>query len=293
MRFKEFYLTEASQEYNIAKIVAEKLFKLMKHIESGLDNDKNYLKKYKVSNSGMYHIPLKDFINKLNVLENSTIGKMKDGMLYLEFGHIDDKQHPFLYAISRDENGRTQRNKAAAYFDGGKDFLGVHIPFIDSKTGEPFKYFGTYWEGLLIHELTHYVQDIKEKFKKGTSQLSSDEWYANKKEQEAYLHELYLKFQRWLSNEIKELKEIRNDKNLFKYYTKKYNKLVSMFSSLENFEKKWPIDALDDSKSRNRINYIAGNLKDVYTKFLSDTYHELKKEFKNTLPTKEIKVEQK
>lgn len=295
MNFKSFYFTEASQEYNIAKIVADKLYKLLDEIEYSANKDPKYLQKYKYSNSGEYHIPLKDFIKNINFPKDSIFSNLRDGKLYLESGYRDNSPTPYLLAIST-KDGRTSRDKAAAYFDPDKYFLGIHLPYIDPKTLLPFPGFRKHWKSLLLHELTHYVQDAKEKFGHGTSTLSSEEWYADKKEQEAYLHELYSLFQDWLKEEIYDLKRLRVDdkdagtKADISVYVKTNNRLVDLFSSEDTFEKKYPVGEifLDHDKHKRRINYLAGNLKDVYTKFIKDTYNELKKEFKNVLPTKKL-----
>jgi len=293
MRFLEFYLSEASQEYNIAKTLAEKLSKLLDEIEYSAEKNPDYLKKYKYSNSGHYHIPLKDFIKKINFPEDSVFSHLKDGKLYLEYGYRDDSTTPYLLAVTR-EDGHTYRTKAGAYFDQDKYFLGIHLPFIDPKTELPYQGFRTHWKNLLIHELTHYIQDSKDSSKYGTSTLSSEEWHKDKKEQEAYLHELYSLFQNWLSEELSDLKNLRNDteykKSDIPEYVKKNNRLVDLFSSEEMFERKYPVGEilLDNDKQKRRINYLAGNLKDVYKKFIHDTYIELKKEFRNVLPTKKL-----
>lgn len=290
MKFKTFCLLEASQEYNIAKTIADKLYKLLFEIEYSSDKDPKYLKKYKYSNSGMYEVPLNDFIKK-EFPKDSVFSHLKDGKLYLEYGYEDNSPTPFLWAISS-KDGRTTRTKAGAYFEPSKNFLGIHLPFINPKTDLPFKGLRSHWKSLLLHELTHYVQDVKDKFKEGTSTLSSEEWHQDKKEQEAYLHELYSLFQTWMASEIQELKSLRKD-DIVKF-TKKNNFLVKLFSTEEMFEQKYPIGEifLDNDKQKKRINYIASNLKDVYKKFVHDTYEELKKEFKNVLPTKEFKYTQ-
>jgi hypothetical protein len=293
MRFKSFYLLEASKEYSIAKVMADKLIKLMSEIEYSAHKDPKYLKKYKYSNSGMFEVPLKDFINK-EFPKDSVFSHLKDGKLYLEYGYMDNSPTPFLWAITT-KDGKTSRNKAGAYFEPSKGFLGIHIPFIDPKTDLPYKGFNSHWKTLLIHEFTHYIQDSKERFKEGSSTLSTEDWHKDKHEQEAYLHELYSLFQKWLSTEIEELKYLRTSDKYHEAdlpkYIKKNNFLAKLFSSEEMFERKYPIGEifLDNDKQKKRINYIAGNLKELYKKFIHDTYVELKKEFKNTLPSKELK----
>ena len=90
------------------------------------------------------------------------------------------------------------------------------------------------------------------------------------------------------------MKNLRNDteykKSDIPEYVKKNNRLVDLFSSEEMFERKYPVGEilLDNDKQKRRINYLAGNLKDVYKKFIHDTYIELKKEFRNVLPTKKL-----
>ena len=37
------------------------------------------------------------------------------------------------------------------------------------------------FKSLIIHELTHFIQNSKEDFVNGTANLSQEEWYNNKK----------------------------------------------------------------------------------------------------------------
>ena len=71
--------------------------------------------------------------------------------------------------------------------------------------------------------------------------------------------------------------------------------LYKMFESLETFKKSVRVLEkrifLDNPKNRDRFLYLSTELRDVYNKFLEDSYYELKKEFKNMIPTKELKYE--
>ncbi len=66
-----------------------------------------------------------------------------------------------------------------------------------------------------------------------------------------------------------------------------------MLESLENFRKTVRLDStiifLDNKTNKDRIDYLSTEHRDVYNKFLEDSYYELKKEFKNVIPTKELK----
>jgi len=70
-------------------------------------------------------------------------------------------------------------------------------------------------------------------------------------------------------------------------------KLKRTFESLENFRKAVRLDStiifLDNKTNKDRIEYLSTEHRDVYKKFIEDSYSELKKEFKNVIPTKELK----
>lgn len=44
---------------------------------------------------------------------------------------------------------------------------------------------------------------------------------------------------------------------------------------------------LDNEQDKDRLDYLSTNFRDVYKKFIEDSYKELKKEFEKIIPEKE------
>lgn len=293
MRFLEIHnkLNEASQEYNIAKVLTDKIIKTMK--EMAYDNGSNlrHYDKYKNQYSKGYRIPMIEFIKDVKVPDDGVFNRLKKGRVFFEEGHFEfGDQAPWLYA--HDGNKKVQ---AGGYFTpDGIDF-GIHIPFIDHETGKPFMGFFPEYRSLIIHELTHFIQNAKEKFTTGTAQLSREDWFKNKKEQEAYLHELYNDIQEHVKETLREMKSYRSAEwktPEYGKYVNYSNTLFKMFEDVDSFKKSinmlQRIIFLNNIKNKNKFTYLSTEHRDVYNKFLEDSFAELKKEFKNVLPTKKL-----
>lgn len=294
MRFKEFYLIEASQEYNIVKVLADKIIKTLKDMSYVAHHDKansERYKKYKVAHSNEYRFPMSDFMKDIKIPEGGIFEYLKKGRVFLEEGeHKWGEKSPWLYVPT--DKGKV---KAGGYFSPDKYTLGIHLPFIDFEDGKPFSNFFPQFKSLIIHELTHYIQNHKEKFTNGTANLSQEEWFNNKKEQEAYLHELYNDLQNYVKDILKEIKYYRSAEHKtpdYEQYKNYSNTLFKMFEDLDSFKKTIRIDQnkifLDNFKNKSKFMYLSSEHKDIYNKFLEDSFVELKKEFKPVIPTKRI-----
>lgn len=297
MRFKEFYLKEASQEYNIAKVLAEKIIKTMKDMSYVAHYDKNNserFKKYKLAHINEYRFPMSEFMKDMKIQEGGVLEYLKKGRVFFEEGEYNsDDITPWLYV--RTDKGKV---KAGGYFSPNKYELGIHLPFIDSKTGKPFQFMFSEFKSLIIHELTHFIQNSKEDFVNGTANLSQEEWYNNKKERESYLHELYNDLQNYVKDILKEMKYYRSseyDTPNYKMYVNFSNSLYKMFEDVNSFKKTVRMDIekifLDNLKNKNKFLYLSTEHRDIYNKFLEDSFEELKKEFKPVIPTKRLKYE--
>lgn len=290
MRFKEFCLTEASKEYNISKVVADKIVRLLRDmVYSYEQHPERYVKNKQWT--GAYKIPLSQFLKDIDIPKYGILDTIKNGHLFLDRGHFNlfDK-NPWLNAYSK--NGLV---KASGYFSPSREEYGIHIPFIDAETGKPFGGFFDFYHSLIIHELTHFIQDSKERLKTGTSDLSTDEWFKNDKEKEAYFNELYRDFQKYVSELIREMKSFRSKEykspEYFKYVNRS-NLLKRMFSSFESFKKQIIIDVskifLDNPKAKDGYLTLQDSHPDIFKEFLETTYEELKKEFKASIPEKDL-----
>lgn len=290
MRFKEFCLTEASKEYNISKVVADKIVRLLRDmVYSYEQHPERYVKNKQWT--GTYKIPLSQFLKDIDVPKYGIFDTIKNGHLFLDRGHLSmyDKT-PWLNAQSK--NGLV---KASGYFSPSREEYGIHIPFIDAETRKPFGGFFDFYHSLIIHELTHFIQDSKERLKTGTADLSTEEWFKNDKEKEAYFNELYRDFQKYVSELILDMKSFRSKEykspEYFKYVNLS-NLLKRMFSSFENFKKQIRVEVskifLDNPKAKDKYLTLQDSHWDIFKEFLKTTYEELKKEFKASIPEKEL-----
>lgn len=288
MNFKLFYLSEASKEYNIAKVLTDKIIRQLRDMVYSAKSHPDRYKDTKNKWVGLHIIPLKKFLKDMNIVKGGLFDRLKDIDVYLDYGYLDKGSvKPYLTIHGT--------KKAGGYYEP-KGEVGIHLPFINHKTELPFDgYFDEYYS-VILHELTHAIQDIKKPFTKGTSDLSQRGWFENDNEREAYLNELYRHLQDYISGTVSALKNYRTTEwgdPDYKEYVRLSNKLKRTFESLENFRKTVRLDStiifLDNKTNKDRIDYLSTEHRDVYNKFLEDSYLELKKEFKNVIPTKELK----
>ena len=288
MRFKEFYLKEASQEYNIAKVLAKNIIRTLRNMAY---RDLSRYEKYKNPYSNTYQIPMTEFIKDVKVPKGRIIYQLMNGYVFLENGYLDNGgKTPYLWVYNGDK-----KVKAGGYFTPARHELGIHLPFIDAEGSSLFKSYFPEFESLIIHELTHFIQNSKERFSTGTSHLSQQAWFNNKNEQEAYLHELYNDIQKYVKDTLRDIKMYRSNESKapdYEKYVNFSNSLYKMFEDVESFKKSIrmlkQIIFLDNQKNKNKFEYLSTEHKDIYDKFLEDSFEELKKEFKNVLPTKKL-----
>lgn len=290
MNFKTFYFTEASQEYNIAKFLSDRIIKQLRDMSYSAKSHPGRYKDTKNKWIGIHEIPMKKFIKDLNIPKGKLFDFISTMKLYLDYGFLErGSQSPFLKVYG----GR----KAGGYYEPKGDY-GIHIPFIDERTGLPFTQYFDEFYSTILHELTHAIQDIKEPFTKGygTAKTTQDEWFENKNEREAYIHEFYRHLQEYVSELLSGMKNYRTDTNYskanYQQYVNTSNRLWKMFETLDTFKKSIRMDAkeifLNNKTNLDRFDYLSTNHRDIYNKFLEDSYPELKKEFKNVLPTKKL-----
>lgn len=289
---EENYLNEASKELNIVSFLSDKISKTLDEIVRKPEQ----FKKYQPNNSGQFVIPFKKFIGDLNVPKNSFLKSLKYGNLFLDLGSTKDSTHPHLEIISQ-KDGKNTRAKAGGYYTNDID-PEIHLPFIDKQTYLPFQGYSKHWKSLLTHELTHAIQDFSGNIRTGTSQLSSEDWYSNKIEQEAILHQIYKVIQKYIKELFSEMKYNRTEDEKYrniKQAVNQSNELFKWFESFESFKKSFRMNLLklfiEHPQLKTRYLYLWDNHKDVHNKFLEDSYSELKKEFKNVIPTKELKYD--
>jgi N-acetylglutamate synthase-like GNAT family acetyltransferase len=284
---EEVDLTEASKELNIVSFLSDKISKTLDEIVRKPEQ----FKQYQPNNSGQFVIPFKKFIGDLNVPKNSFLKSLTYGKLFLDLGSTKDSTHPFLEIVSH-KDGRNIRKKAGGYYTNEFD-LEIHLPFIDKQTYLPFEGYSKHWKSLLVHELTHAIQDLKGEIKSGTAQLSNEEWFSNKSEQEAVIHQLYKVLQKHIKELFSEMKFHRTDDEKYRDVKKSViesNVLYNWFKDFESFKKSFRMDQnlmyIDNPIEKDRLFYLWDNHKDVYNKFLADSYKELKKEFAKVIPEK-------
>lgn len=293
MNFKSFYLSEASKEYNIAKVLTDKIIRQLRDmVYSAKSHPDRYKDTRRSKWLGDHKISIKKFLKDMNIVKGGLFDKLKDMDVYLDTGHLDKgSSKPYLTV-----NGG---KKAGGYYEPDEKYeKGIHIPFINIKTQAPFDGYFDEFYSVILHELTHAIQDIKTPFGKGdgTANLDSTKWFTNKNEREAYLNELYRHLQDYISGTVSALKNYRTTEwgdPDYKQYVVLSNMLKKMFDNVDIFKKairnSLRIIFLNNLSNRERFDYLSTEHRDIYNKFLEDSYLELKKEFKNVIPTKELK----
>ncbi len=292
MNFKQFYLTEASPEYPAIKMFVDKIEKTMK------DFSKNRSRYEKYEMNDGYLIPLKDIVDSKKFPKNGFLDSMVSGKLFLAYGDISFSGAPFLkYTTTQKDGTKKEMTASALYLP--KDKL-VVIPFISEKNNTTFDSKLDKIISTLLHELTHAAQDSRGEEMKRTGHLSKKGWYDDKNEREAVLNQIHKEIEQIISTKIKNNKADReefnktNDKDFIKEYVKVNNELVNMFEDVDEFEKWLNRNALWMIKYVNsvldeRIVYLKKFHGDVWDDFVLETYVELKKKFKNVLPTKMLR----
>lgn len=289
MNFKQFYLTEASPEYPAIKMFVDKIEKTMKDFSK----KRSRYEKYEMNDG--YLIPLKDIIDSKKFPKNGFLVSMVSGKLLLAYGDISFSGAPILKYNKTQKDGTKKEMTASALYLP-KDKL-VVIPFISEKNNTTFDSKLDKIISTLLHELTHAAQDSRGEEMKRTGHLSEKGWYDDKNEREAVLNQIHKEIEQIISTKIKNNKADReefnktNDKDFIKEYVKVNNELVNMFEDVDEFEKWFNRNALRMIKYVNsvldeRIVYLKKFHEDVWDDFVLDTYVELKKKFKNVLPTK-------
>jgi len=288
MNFKTFYLTESSPEYPAIKMFVDKIEKTMK------DFSKNRSRYEKYEFSDGYLIPLKDIIDSKKFPKNGFLDSMVSGKLFLAYGDLSFSGTPILKYHKTQKDGTKKEMTASALYLK-KDKL-VAIPFISEKNNTTFDSKLGKIVSTLLHELTHAAQDSRGEEMKRTGHLSEKDWYDDKNEREAILNQIHTEIEDLISSKIKTYKTDREefnstkDKDFLKEYIQINNELVNMFEDVDEFEKwlngnRWAIKYVN-SVLDERIDYLKKFHDDVWNDFVLETYTELKKKFKNVLPTK-------
>jgi hypothetical protein len=288
MNFKQFYLTEASPEYSTIKMFVDKIEKTMK------DFSKNRSRYEKYEYDDGYSIPLKDIIDFKKFPKGGFLDKMVNGELMLAFGDVSHLGTPFLRVNKRQKNGSSKEIEIMGMFSKIDNI--IVIPFISKNTNQVFEGKLNTIVSTLLHELTHAAQHARGTQIHPTIGLQKVKWFQDTNEREAILNQIHKEIEQHISNKIKNNKSDRaefnktNDKEFIKEYVKVNNELVKMFKDVEEFEKwfnanRWVIRYTNKTLDE-RIDYLKKFHEDTWDDFILDTYVELKKKFKNVLPTK-------
>lgn len=291
MRFKEFYLTEASKEYNYIKHFSNKIGKFLENFS------KNFKKYSSYEKFGEYKIPIKEIAKEMNVEDSAILSKLRNGILLLGPGERNDPDSFPYFRMGKN-------NTAYGYYNSTKNLIA--IPAMNYATKEPFVGWKImeHFKSVILHELTHNLQNIENRSSSGTSNLSTEDWYKNKNEKEAIKNQFYEYVQKYVSRMFASMKEMRQsteeEKKKGNYtsdfldeYIKENNLLVDMFESIKSFIEHFPkifkMISFENKSVYEKLKYFKTNHEKEFEWFLEETYRELKKEFKNVLPTKKLK----
>lgn len=292
MRFKQFYLTEASKEYNYIKLFVDKIKKVLKDFS---ENRSRY-EKYEYDDG--WYISLRDIINIENFPEYGILRKLSNGALFLSYGELDFSKNPVLKFNRKLKDGTIVEHKTKAFYSPTKNLIA--IPFVDGDSNKTYINKLNEISSTLLHEFAHMLQNVSGKVLKGTVGFSEKQWFDDPNEREAILNQIYKEIQNILSNMITSMKEFRDmfnktkDKKYYKSFLDNHNELVKAFKDIETFEKfldsnLWKVK-YNNSRIYDVILYFKKHYKEEFDDFLSNMYDDLEKEFKNVLPTKEIKA---
>lgn len=292
MNFKQFYFIEASPEYPAINMFVDKIQRTMK------DFSKNRSRYEKYEFNDGYSIPLKDIIDFKKFHKNGFLDKLVNGELMLAFGDISHLGTPLLTVNKRQKNGSTKAIDVMGLFSKIDNI--IVIPFISKTTNQVFEGKLNGIISTLLHELTHAAQHARGTEINSTIGLRKDKWFQDKNEREAVLNQIHKEIEQIVRTKIKNNKSDReefnktNDKDFIKEYVKVNNELAGMFEDVEEFEKwfnrnarwaiKYTVPILDD-----RIDYLKKFHQDDWDDFILDTYIDVKKKFKNIIPTKVLR----
>lgn len=292
MKFKEFYLTEASPEYPAIKMFVDKIEKTMK------DFSKNRSRYEKYEMDDGYLIPLKDIIDFKKFPKGGFLDNLSDNNLFLAYGNISFSGKPQITYNAKLKDGSTvERTSGGLYMRNRKTIV---IPFMSNSNKRIFDEKLDQIISTLLHELTHAAQAGRGDETKKTAHLSEKDWYNDKNEKEAVLNQIHKEIEHIISIKIKNNKFDReefnktNDKDFIKEYVKVNNELAEMFEDVEEFEKwfnrtarwviKYTVPILDE-----RIDYLKTFHQEDWDDFVLDTYVQLKKKFKNVISAKVLR----
>jgi hypothetical protein len=292
MNFKSFYLTEAPKEFNYIQYFVDKIEKVLK------DFSKNRKRYEKYDTDDGYVIPLKDIIPEKNFRTNGVMEKLREVTLMLAYGSLSFSNKPIITIVRKQKDGSEKEYTSSAFYNINKKI--IVIPFINHKNNVVMDSNIDRTTSTIFHELTHAYQDVSGKELKGTVGKAEKQWYAQPQEREAVLNQIYKETQKIIRTKIKNNKSDREefnktkDADFIKEYVKVNNELVGMFEDVEEFEKwfnanaRWMIK-YTNSMLDERIDYLKKFYEEEWDDFILNSYIELKKEFKNVLPTKILK----
>ena len=282
MRFKEFYLKEASQEYNIVKFFSDKVGKFLDYFQKNVEKfDEN-----KVS-PDRYTFDISDIVKEVND-KTSMLYSMRNGTIDFVKWKKAYNSEPIVKLITptREVSGKgfysyTINKIIIPYLDFKQEGIKDGYPWVDKI------------KSTLVHEMTHKFQKVSGKEITNTTNLSRKDWLKSDQELEAILNQMYKQIQdnikrlfRLLDSTKKEYFKTKD--NEFKWeYIDFSNQLYRIFKSEESFEKEfYGNDRYKESLSRAKeLNDID---KSIMKEFLEKSYYDLLKEFENVYPEKKI-----
>lgn len=292
MNFKQFYLEEASKEFNYIQFFVDKIEKILKDFSF---NRKRY-EKYEYEDG--YAIPLKDIIPAKNFQSGGILEKLRDVTLMLAYGRLTFESRPVIDIMKKQKDGSYKEYSSAAFYQPRKKL--IVVPFIDTKTDKVMENKIERIISTIFHELTHALQDAKGVELKGTVGKGEKYWYDDPNEREAIRNQIYKEVQKIIKTKIKNNKSYRvefnktKDSDFIKEYVKVNNELVKLFEDVDSFEDWFNKNAVWMIRYTNsNIDEYIKNMKkfyeDEWNDFVLEMFNELKDEFKNVIPVKELK----
>lgn len=292
MNFKSFYLLEASTGFNYIRLFVDKIERVLRDFSKNRDRYSKYETKFG------YEIPISDIIDSSKFKKFGILEKLTSGNLYLYRGLLDFKNEPVIRKQEKDSKGEIVFRDQKGFYNITKSTIG--IPFINHENDKTFYAYIDKISSTLYHEFAHKLQAIRGYDLKATANKTEKAWFEDEHEREALFTQIYKELEKRIKLVFRDMKIDKEqysktkDEEYRKEYILNYNVLYSAFKDEEGFNRfvnnsRWVIENTNKLISE-RMTYLRTNFKEEWDEFITDTWLEMKNEFRNVIPTKKLEI---
>jgi hypothetical protein len=246
-----------------------------------------------------WSIPISKIVSNEKFPKDGVLDKLSKGTLNLYYGELNRQtKTPEIRYNLKQKDGSYKEVVSKGLYSPTKN--SITIPFIDDANDRAYEDKLDYISSTLLHEFTHMLQNINQKNMKKTAGLSYSKWFEDENELEALENQIYKEFQKMVARKFEVMKISKNeylktkDKDYYKDYLENSNELTVAFEDVDSFEKffnknLWKIKYTDKALFE-KIEYYKEVFKDKFDDFILKMFINMKKEFKNMIMEKEIKL---